>query len=139
MLLTFSAAAFSVARAPARILTASLLFSLQSYSKIGPSIWLKGTIADQGFVHVDGSSIVNLYSIVFWSVRVKYSVIFKVFAVAPWKVAPGRKLAVSRTSVLPSQWPREFPCQRWISGDRLGRPSNGMMRVSLFHSYSIIT
>src|SRR6202521_3274154 len=121
------------------MLTASLLFSVQAYSKIGPCIELKGTIADQGFVHVAGSSIVNLYSIVLWSLRVKYSVIFKVLALAPWKVAPGRKLVVSTTSVLPSQWPRESPCHGWILDERCGLPSRGMMRVSLFHSYSIIT
>src|SRR5216684_528653 len=101
--LAFSAAAFSATRAPARILTASLLFSVQSYSGIGPSIWLRGTIAVHGLVQVDGSSTVNLYSMVFWSVRVKYSVIFKVFAFAPWNVAAGRKFEVSTISVLPSQ------------------------------------
>ena len=63
--LAFSSAAFSVARAPAMMLMMSLLLSLQSYSKIGPSIALKGTIAVQGFVQVEGSSIVKLYSI--WS------------------------------------------------------------------------
>src|SRR5689334_17849157 len=63
--------AFSVARAPANILTIPLLPSAQAYSNIGPSMWLRGTIADQGFVHVLGSSIVNLYSIVLASRRVK--------------------------------------------------------------------
>src|ERR1700674_83499 len=121
------------------MLTISLFPSLQAYSNIGPFIELKGTIADQGFVQVVGSSIVNLYSIVLWSVRVKYSVIFKVLALAPWKVVPGRKLVVSTTSVLSSQWPRDSPCHRWMFSERCGRPSRGMMRVSLFRSYSIRT
>ena len=41
-----------------------------------------GTTAVQGFVHVDGSSTVNLYSMVSASMRVKYSVIFRVSALA---------------------------------------------------------
>src|SRR5437764_1038910 len=72
----FSAAFFSVARAPARMFTASLLFSLQSYSNIGPVLAVMGIIADHGLAHVDGSSIVNLYSMVSADMRLKYSVIF---------------------------------------------------------------
>src|ERR1700680_3517417 len=121
------------------MLTISLFPSLQAYSNIGPFIELKGTIADQGFVQVVGSSIVNLYSIVLWSVRVKYSVIFTVLALAPWKVVPGRKLVVSTNSVLPSQCPRESPCHGWILEETCGLPSKGMMRGSLAHSYSIST
>src|SRR5437879_4756985 len=121
------------------MLTKPLFPSPHAYSNIGPWTALRGTIADQGFVHVVGSSIVNLYSIVAASRRVKRSVIFKVLALAPWKVAPGRKLVVSTTSVLPSQWPRESPCHRRMFCERCGRPSNGMMRTSLFHSYSTMT
>ena len=76
--LVFSSAAFSVARAPAMILIMSLLLSLQSYSKNGPLIALKGTMAVQDFVHVEGSSIVKLYSIRSAATRLKRSVIFKV-------------------------------------------------------------
>src|SRR5579862_4240473 len=94
--------------------TAALLPSLQAYSNIGPSERLRGTTAVQGFVHVDGSLIVNLYSIVLASSRVKRSVIVKVLALASWKVAPGRKLMVSTTSVSPSQCPRESPCHEWM-------------------------
>ena len=65
MLLAFSAAAFSAARAPARMFTISLFPSVQAYSNIGPFIAPRGTMADQGLVHVAGSSIVNLYSMVF--------------------------------------------------------------------------
>src|SRR5580704_5198804 len=71
-----SAAFFSEARAPARMLTASLLFSLQSYSKSGPVLAFNGAITDQGLVQVEGSSMVNLYSIVFALMRLKVSVIF---------------------------------------------------------------
>src|SRR5207245_9274344 len=75
--LAFSSADFSAARAPARMFTASLLSSLQAYSNIGPFTWLMGMTADQDFVHVVGSSIVNLYSIVSLSMRVKRSVILR--------------------------------------------------------------
>src|ERR1700733_13625765 len=68
----FSAAFLSVARAPARIFTASLLSSLQSYSNIGPVVADKGIMADQGRVQVAGSFTVNLYSIVSADGRVKY-------------------------------------------------------------------
>ena len=85
------------------MLTIPLFPSAHAYSNIGPSEWLKGTIADQGFVHVAGSSMVNFYSMVRASMRVKRSVIFKVFGSAFWNVAPGRKLVVSTTNVLPSQ------------------------------------
>src|SRR5579862_4268246 len=128
---------FSAARAPARMLTISLFPSAQAYSNIGPVIAPSGTIADQGLVQVLGSSMVNLYSMVFRSVRAKYSVIFKVFGLAFWKVPPGRKLVVSTTSVSPSQWPRESPCHRWIFEDMCALPSRGMMRGSLSRSYSI--
>src|SRR5690242_20540986 len=60
-----AALAFSAARAPARMFTMSLLPSVHAYSKIGPFIAPKGTMADQGLVQVDGSSTVNLYSIAF--------------------------------------------------------------------------
>src|SRR5487761_1046196 len=119
--------------------TMPLLPSLHAYSNIGPSIWLRGRIADHGLVQVVGSSMVNLYSIVFASRRVKRSVIFKVVGSAFWKVAPGLKLVVSTTSVRPSQWPLESPCHRWMFSERCGLPSRGMMRISLFHSYSIST
>src|SRR5260370_13899976 len=76
--LAFSSAAFSVARAPAMILMMSLLLSLQSYSKIGPLIALKGTMAVHGFVQVEGSLTVKLYSISSAATRVNRSVIFKV-------------------------------------------------------------
>src|SRR5437879_7878656 len=76
--LAFSSAAFSVARAPAIILMMSLLLSLQSYSKNGPWIALKGTMAVQGFVQEEGSSIVKLYSIRSAATRLKRSVIFQI-------------------------------------------------------------
>src|ERR1700730_5945769 len=72
----FFTAFFSEAPAPARMLTASLLFSLQSYSNSGPVLAFNGAIADQGLVQVEGSSMVNLYSIVFALMRLKVSVIF---------------------------------------------------------------
>lgn len=58
--------------------TASLLSSLQAYSKMGPFTRLIGMMADQGFVQVVGSSTVNFYSIVSLSMRAKRSIIFKV-------------------------------------------------------------
>src|SRR5260370_17341742 len=63
--LAFSSAAFSAARAPARIFTASLLSSLQAYSNIGPFTALMGTMPAQGLLHVVRSSLMNLYSILF--------------------------------------------------------------------------
>src|SRR5690349_21577028 len=60
-----AALAFSAARAPARMFTISLLPSVHAYSKIGPFIAPRGTMADQGLVQVEGSSTVNLYSMVF--------------------------------------------------------------------------
>src|SRR5437016_13321081 len=74
--------AFSALRAPTMMFTASLLFSLQSYSNNGPGTELKGTMAVQGFVQVEGSSTVKEYSIVSLSTRLKRSVIFKVFGLA---------------------------------------------------------
>jgi len=62
--------------------TASLLFSLQSYSNSGPATELNGTMAVQRFVQVEGSSTVNEYSIVSLSMRLKRSVIFKVLGLA---------------------------------------------------------
>src|SRR5688572_26203878 len=64
----------SCARAPSSRLTNPLLPSLQAYSNSGPSTLLSGTIAVHGCVHVDGSSIVYLYSIVVSSRRVRRSV-----------------------------------------------------------------
>jgi hypothetical protein len=43
-----------------------------------------GTMADKGLVHVVGSSIVNLYSIVSAARRVKRSVIRKFLGLAFW-------------------------------------------------------
>src|SRR5580704_10352286 len=82
-LLVFSCAAFSSARAPAMMLTTSLLLSLHAYSNIGPLIAAKGTMAVHGFVHVDGSSTVKVYSMRSAATRLKRSVIFKVFGLAP--------------------------------------------------------
>src|SRR5690349_17808786 len=102
-LLTFSCAAFSAARAPARIFTASLLSSLQAYSNMGPFTRLIGMMADHGLVHVVASSTVNLYSIVSLSMRVKRSVILSVRGLALRKTDSGLKLVFSTTSVSPSQ------------------------------------
>src|SRR5690349_13202352 len=93
---------------------ASLLLSLQAYSHSGPETVLKGTTAVQGLVQVEGSSTVNLYSIVSASLRVKYSVIFNVLASAFRYVFSGRKLVVSTTKVSRSQWPRPSPCHWWM-------------------------
>src|SRR5260370_21702776 len=100
--LAFSSAAFSAARAPARIFTASLLSSLQAYSNIGPFTWLMGMTADQDFVHVVRSSIVNLYSIVSLSMRVKRSVILTVPGVALRKADSARQVAFSTPRCSPS-------------------------------------
>ena len=78
LLLVFSCAAFSSARAPAMMLTTSLLLSLHAYSNIGPLIAAKGTMAVHGFVHVDGSLTVKVYSMRSAATRLKRSVIFKV-------------------------------------------------------------
>ncbi len=122
---TFRGGLFCGASLLQSIFTKPLFPSLHAYSNIGPSVWFRGTIADQGFVHVVGSSIVNLYSIILESRRVKRSVMRKVLGLAPRKVAPGRKLVVCTTSVLPSQCPRESPCHRWTFCERCGRPSKG--------------
>src|SRR5712672_1796176 len=79
---------FSVERAASSILIMSLFPSLQAYSNIGPSTRFIGMIADQGLVHVDGSSIVNLYSIVSASRRLNRSVMRRVPGFAFWYVAP---------------------------------------------------
>src|SRR2546428_14162881 len=129
--LAFSSAAFSAARAPARMFTASLLSSLQAYSNIGPFTWLMGMTADQGFAHVVGSSIVNLYSIVSLSMRVKRSVILRVPGLALRKADSGLKLVLSTTSVSPSQWPRASPCHCWRLAETCEPLPIGMMGTSL--------
>src|SRR5438094_6413967 len=80
-----------------------------------------------GLVHVDGSSIVTTYSIVFGPVRVQRSTKCR-FSRAPMKSDFGLKLVTSTTSVSPSHRPRESPkrCRIWLG--RCGLPSMGTMR-----------
>src|SRR5216684_5423026 len=83
--------------------------------------------AVHGFVHVVGSSIVTLYSIVCGPVRVQRSIRCSL-SVDPRKFVLPLKLVTSTTRVLPSQWPRESPHQSRIDEGRCGLPSTGMLR-----------
>src|SRR2546423_13385064 len=87
---------------------------------------------DHGRVHVFGSSSVYSYLMVPGLTSVNRSVIFR-FSVDPWKLVAGvlsLKFAVSTTSVLPCQWPREMPSHARTFDGGNGRPSNGMIRTS---------
>src|SRR5689334_13770167 len=90
--------------------------------------------ADQGRVHVCGSSIVYSYLMVVGFTSVNRSVIFR-FSVEPWKLVAGvlsLKFAVCTTSVFPSQRPREMPSQVRTFDGGMGRPSSGIIRTSEF-------
>src|SRR5262245_53678384 len=101
-----------------------------------PESRVSGNATVHGFVHVRGSWTVTEYSSVSTPRRGKRSTSFNASLVGlplpfrPYDPVLPLKFVVSRTSVGPSQWPRESPMYEWIADDKCGRWSSGTMRVS---------
>src|SRR5207249_11090021 len=79
-----------------------------------------------GFVHVDGSSIVTVYSSVFGPLRLQRSTKWR-FSRDPMKSDLGLKLVTSTTNVSPSHRPRESPNRCRTLPGRCVLPLMGMM------------
>src|SRR5262245_32174938 len=103
-----SAAFFSSSLAPTSVLYRPKLPSWHACSKIGPTVFFIADSAVHGLVHIVGSSIVNLYSMVSSATRVNRSMTFK-FSSEPRNGFFPLKFVVSTTSVSPSHRPRDTP------------------------------